>query len=147
MNGRVAHASDCQEGSMKGSRSEISPTRPEHLIWISREVNVTLSAPLRHARPRIHSRICPRIRFAPLSPLRQWLNNIEIQSPEVARKICQTIPSHCPFERTIRFLGYTILYIPPLCKLNPLYPELVALRFRALCYLADECGEDVSLYC
>jgi len=34
-----------------------------------------------------------------------------------------------------------------MCKLNPLYEEVVALRFRALCYLADECGEDVTCYC
>jgi hypothetical protein len=24
---------------------------------------------------------------------------------------------------------------------------LVMLRFRALCYLADECGEDIHFYC
>jgi hypothetical protein len=124
---------------MKGSRYDISPARPDQLIWISQEVNINLSAPLRRSRPRI--------RFVPLKPLRQWLDGIQIQSPEAARKICQTIPSHCPFERTIKLFGHTILYIPPLCKLNPLYEELVALRFRALCYLADECGEDVSLYC
>nr|WP_317110593.1 Mo-dependent nitrogenase C-terminal domain-containing protein [Chroococcidiopsis sp. SAG 2025] len=34
-----------------------------------------------------------------------------------------------------------------MCKLNPLYEQVVALRFKALTYLADECGEDVSLYC
>jgi hypothetical protein len=33
-----------------------------------------------------------------------------------------------------------------LCKLNPLYEQLVGLRFRALSYLADDCGEDVSQY-
>jgi hypothetical protein len=37
--------------------------------------------------------------------------------------------------------------IPPMCKLNPLYEEVVGLRFRALCYLADDCGEDISQYC
>lgn len=41
----------------------------------------------------------------------------------------------------------TLFTIPPLCKLNPLYEEVIALRFRAQCYLADNCGEDVSLYC
>ncbi|MBE9017387.1 hypothetical protein IQ272_14835 [Chroococcidiopsidales cyanobacterium LEGE 13417] len=35
----------------------------------------------------------------------------------------------------------------PLCKLNPLYEQVVALRFKALTYLVDECGEDLSLYC
>ncbi|MDY7024694.1 MAG: Mo-dependent nitrogenase C-terminal domain-containing protein, partial [Cyanobacteriota bacterium] len=38
------------------------------------------------------------------------------------------------------------IHIPPLCKLNPVYDELISLRFRALCYLADECGEDITPY-
>ncbi|MGK7890123.1 MAG: Mo-dependent nitrogenase C-terminal domain-containing protein, partial [Leptolyngbyaceae cyanobacterium] len=42
--------------------------------------------------------------------------------------------------------GHTLFHIPPLCKLNPVYDELVALRFRALCYLADTCGEDIQAY-
>ncbi|MGL4376842.1 MAG: Mo-dependent nitrogenase C-terminal domain-containing protein, partial [Microcoleaceae cyanobacterium] len=37
-----------------------------------------------------------------------------------------------------------VAYIPPLCKFNPFYEEFVTLRFRALCYLADDCGEDIS---
>jgi hypothetical protein len=57
------------------------------------------------------------------------------------------IPAQCPFERDICVLGRCFLHIPPLCKLNPLYEQLVALRFRALCYLADECGQDISCYC
>jgi hypothetical protein len=84
---------------------------------------------------------------APLQPLRQWLNNIEISSEAQARRICQAIPARCPFEREVRVLGKTILRIPPLCKLNPVYEEVVALRFRALCYLADECRVDVTPYC
>ncbi len=82
-----------------------------------------------------------------LRPLRAWLNNLEIQNPELAHLICRTVPAQCPFERDITFLGRVILHIPPLCKLNPLYEEVVGLRFRALCYLADVCGEDVSPYC
>ena len=39
------------------------------------------------------------------------------------------------------------MQIPPLCKLNPVYEEVVYLRFRALCYLADCCGEDIQRYC
>jgi hypothetical protein len=57
------------------------------------------------------------------------------------------IPTQCPFERDISLFGRTILSIPPLCKLNPLYEEVIGLRFRALCYLADDCGEDVGCYC
>jgi hypothetical protein len=32
-------------------------------------------------------------------------------------------------------------------KLNPLYDQLIDLRFRSLSYLADECGVDVTPYC
>lgn len=83
----------------------------------------------------------------PLFPLRKWLDNIEINNRTFAHRICKLIPSQCPFEREIKLLGRTMLRIPPMCKLNPLYDEVIALRFRAICYLADVCGEDVSDYC
>ena len=86
-------------------------------------------------------------RIDPLSPLRKLLNNIEINDSTVAHRICKLIPSQCPFEREIKLFGRTVLRIPPMCKLNPLYDEVIALRFRAICYLADVCGEDVSVYC
>jgi hypothetical protein len=82
-----------------------------------------------------------------LRPLRNWLDNIEVSDRVLAHRICQLIPTQCPFERKVQLFGRTIFYIPPLCKLNPLYNEVVALRFRAICYLADKCGEDVSCYC
>ncbi|WP_430683711.1 Mo-dependent nitrogenase C-terminal domain-containing protein [Leptolyngbya sp. AN02str] len=82
-----------------------------------------------------------------LLPLRRYINQIEVNTPELAHKLCQLIPSQCPFERDISVFGKTLLHIPPLCKLNPFYEEVVALRFRALCYLADECGVDISCYC
>lgn len=83
----------------------------------------------------------------PFQPIRQGLDNIKIQSPKTAHLIAKTIPAQCPFERDIKLFGRTVAHIPPLCKLNPFYEELVGLRFRALCYLADECGEDIQLYC
>ena len=82
-----------------------------------------------------------------LAPIRQRLDNIEIGDRNLAHRICKLIPSQCPFEREIKLLGRTIVRIPPMCKLNPVYNELIALRFRAICYLADICGEDVSVYC
>ncbi|KGF72244.1 nitrogenase [Neosynechococcus sphagnicola sy1] len=85
--------------------------------------------------------------FDLLYPFRYWLDGIEVREPKLARFLCQKIPAHCPFERDIRFFGRKLLHIPPLCKLNPLYEQVAALRFRALCYLADVCGEDVSPYC
>ncbi len=82
-----------------------------------------------------------------LAPLRNWLNNFEVSNSVIAHRLCKLIPNQCPFERQIELFGYTVLRIPPMCKLNPLYNEVIGLRFRAICYLADVCGEDVSSYC
>lgn len=82
-----------------------------------------------------------------LHPVRDWLDELEIHDPQVARFLCKLIPAQCPFERDINLFGRKVVHIPPLCKLNPLYEQLVGLRFRALSYLADDCGEDVSPYC
>ncbi|WP_088243476.1 Mo-dependent nitrogenase C-terminal domain-containing protein [Calothrix rhizosoleniae] len=82
----------------------------------------------------------------PLHPLRDWLDGLDIEDPRVARFLCKMIPSQCPFERDITLFGRKIVHIPPLCKINPLYEQMVGLRFRALSYLADDCGEDISPY-
>lgn len=79
------------------------------------------------------------------APLRQWLNGIEFHRPWVARLICRLIPCKCPFERDVTVLNRTY-HIPALCQINPLYNEVVSLRFRALSYLADCCGEDVTSF-
>ncbi|MEJ1932837.1 Mo-dependent nitrogenase C-terminal domain-containing protein [Nostoc sp. NIES-2111] len=81
-----------------------------------------------------------------LDPLRDWLDGLDIQDPRVARFLCKMIPSQCPFERDVVLFGRKIVHIPPLCKINPLYEQLVSLRFRALSYLADDCKEDISEY-
>jgi len=78
--------------------------------------------------------------------MRQYLDAIEIHNPQLARFLCQIIPAQCPFERHINCLGYH-LRIPPLCQLNPLYEQLMGLRFKCLSFLADKCGEDVTQYC
>ena len=80
-------------------------------------------------------------RFNFLQPLRQWIDSLEINNPKMARLIYWLIPGNCPFERDVKVFGRTVLHIPPLCKLNPLYEQLVGLRFRSLCYLVDTCGE------
>jgi tellurite resistance protein len=82
-----------------------------------------------------------------LDPVRAWLDGMEIHDPKVARFLCKMIPPQCPFERDITLFGHKIVHIPAMCKLNPLYEQLVGLRFRSLSYLADNCGEDVSDYC
>ncbi len=82
-----------------------------------------------------------------LNPVRHWLDDLEMQDPRIARFLCRLIPPQCPFERDVKLFGRKVVHIPPLCKLNPLYEQLVGLRFRALSYLADDCKEDVSPYC
>lgn len=82
----------------------------------------------------------------PLKPLRHWMDSIEIHNPKVAHFLCRLIPPQCPFERDVTVFGRKVMHIPPMCKLNPLYEQVVNLRFRALSYLADECSEDVTQY-
>lgn len=79
-----------------------------------------------------------------LDPVKHWLDDFSVHDPRVARFLCKMIPSQCPFERDISLFGHKVVHIPPLCKLNPLYDQLVGLRFRALSFLADDCGEDVT---
>jgi hypothetical protein len=81
-----------------------------------------------------------------LYSVRQWFESIEIHNPKVARLLCKLIPARCPFARKIKLFDHTVLCIPPLCKLNPLYEQVVNLRFKSLCYLADKCGEDITIY-
>ncbi|HAA29070.1 MAG TPA: nitrogenase [Cyanobacteria bacterium UBA8553] len=70
-----------------------------------------------------------------LEPIKEQLNRIEVRSSSVANVICRLIPAQCPFHRTLRIGEKVLFTVPPLCKLNPLYEELMGLRFRALCYL------------
>jgi len=79
-----------------------------------------------------------------LHPVRQWLDEMDINTPYTAKFLCKMIPAQCPFERDIILFGHKVVHIPPMCKINPLYEQLVGLRFRALSYLADRCGLDVS---
>jgi hypothetical protein len=73
-----------------------------------------------------------------LRAIRRLLARWEINNLAIARTLCILIPNQCPFERTLTFWGRTLLHIPPLCKFNPFYEELVALCFRALSYLASQ---------
>jgi hypothetical protein len=125
---------------MNHSSTTVATTKAQQFVWIATETALDLTTPPQQATPQIK-------RFAPLQPIRQWLDNIAIHNADTARTFCQLIPGRCPFERTITLFDRTLFSIPPLCKLNPFYEQVVGLRFRSLCYLADECGEDVSRYC
>ncbi|MCW5316067.1 nitrogenase [Nostoc sp. KVJ3] len=105
-----------------------------------------LLEPLRHTLEQPATPGLTKRQIDALHPLRDWLDGLDIQDPRVARFLCKMIPSQCPFERDVTLFGRKIVHIPPMCKINPLYEQLVGLRFRALSYLADKCGEDVSPY-
>jgi hypothetical protein len=109
-------------------------------VWIHQPEAINTAVNSLHPQP-------PAFLEQILKPLRAWLENIQVRDRQQAHRLCQLIPAQCPFERDIKLFGKTLLHIPPMCKLNPLYEEVVGLRFRALCYLADECGEDVTQYC
>jgi hypothetical protein len=71
-----------------------------------------------------------------LSPIRRQLDEIVINNSKIARLICFLIPDRCPFERRVYLFG-RIYDIPPLCKLNPFYRQLMQLRLRAIDHLAE----------
>ncbi|MBD1870362.1 Mo-dependent nitrogenase C-terminal domain-containing protein [Cyanobacteria bacterium FACHB-471] len=115
---------------------EADSSQPQHSTHTTE-----ISAPATELLPNANNKIDL------FKPLRQWLDQIEIQNSKLAHLICKLIPAQCPFERDVVLFGRKLLHIPPMCKLNPFYEQVVSLRFRALCYLADECGEDVTPYC
>ncbi len=81
-----------------------------------------------------------------LDPVREWLDRLEFHDRRLAHAVCRIVPAQCPFERDVVLFGRKIAHIPAMCKINPLFDQLVGLRFRALSFLADR-GEDVSKYC
>ncbi|NUN63988.1 nitrogenase [Pseudanabaena biceps] len=81
-----------------------------------------------------------------LEPVKEWLDHMDIHDSRLANLICKVIPAQCPFERDVFLFGRKIMHIPAMCEINPLYDQLVGLRFRSMSYLADK-GEDVSKYC
>jgi tellurite resistance protein len=119
----------------------IQPTILESL----ESLRSTLQDPGQSASPisQFHE---PEPNFALLNPVRNWLDHLEVHDPRLARFLCKMIPNQCPFERDVVLFKRKVVHIPPMCKLNPLYEQLVGLRFRALSYLADDCKEDVSKY-
>lgn len=80
-----------------------------------------------------------------LEPVKEWLDHMDIHDSQLANMICRIVPAQCPFERDIVLFGRKIMHIPAMCEINPLYDQLVGLRFRSLNYLADK-GEDISKF-
>ncbi|MEG4203603.1 Mo-dependent nitrogenase C-terminal domain-containing protein [Microcoleus sp. Pol7_A1] len=121
-------------------QSKSDPQGPSSQIVFDANVAPVAGTPLSSRLPKPHQKNV-------LQPVKDWLDAWEIHDPRVAHFVCKMIPSQCPFERDVVLFGRKIVHIPAMCKINPLYEQLVGMRFRALCYLADECKEDVSIYC
>jgi len=76
--------------------------------------------------------------WRPLGPLKQWLDELDPGDERIASFIVHLIPAQCPFERDIVLFGRKLVHIPPMCKVNPLYEQLVGLRFRCLSHLPEQ---------
>ena len=120
--------------------SKCAPQGPTSQIVFDAIVPPVVGSPLSSRLPKPHQKNV-------LQPVKDWLDGWEIHDPRLAHFVCKVIPPQCPFERDIVLFGRKIVHIPAMCQINPLYEQLVGMRFRALCYLADECKEDVSSYC
>ena len=120
--------------------SKCDPQGPTSQIVFDANVLPAVGTPLSSRLPQPHHKNV-------LQPVKDWLDGWEIHDPRLAHFVCKVIPPQCPFERDIVLFGRKIVHIPAMCQINPLYEQLVGMRFRALCYLADECKEDVSSYC
>lgn len=66
-----------------------------------------------------------------------WLEPRE-WTPELAKRWIRSIPAKCPFERAAYWRGRLVVYIPPLCPLNPFSTQLYRIRIEAQAYLARE---------
>lgn len=78
------------------------------------------------------------LKVNPLHQIRNWLDSVEIHNSTVAYLLCQIIPASCPFAREVKLFNNILFVIPPLCKLNPLYNQLMGLRFKSLVCLANQ---------
>lgn len=94
----------------------------------------TLSASGRRAKPPVWwtntvSNL-PRIELPFLRP-KSW-------TVELAQKWVESIPPRCPFERQLWLRDRLLLYIPPLCPLNPFSTQLYAIRIEAQQFLLEQ---------
>lgn len=71
----------------------------------------------------------PRLYLRALGP-RSW-------TPQLAERWVRWVPSKCPFERQVWWGETLILYVPPLCPLNPFSHQLYEIRLEAQTYLSE----------
>jgi tellurite resistance protein len=55
----------------------------------------------------------------PLKPAKEWLDQLEVSDPRLARFICKLVPPQCPFERDVKLFGRKIVHIPPCASSTP----------------------------
>jgi hypothetical protein len=60
----------------------------------------------------------------------------KVWTRELAQAWVDRIPPKCPFERAVWWRGRLVLYIPPLCPLNPFSTQLYAIRLKAQEFLS-----------
>lgn len=48
------------------------------------------------------------------------------------KKLDNLLPDRCVFERTVRYKGVLVLYIPSLCQLNPFYHSIMSYRLEKI---------------
>jgi Mo-dependent nitrogenase C-terminus len=78
--------------------------------------------------------------------VKKLIDRLEFHDPTSAHLLCKVIPAACPFNKKVKLVGRVVFEIPPLCKLNPFYEEVVSLRLRALGFLSAH-GVDIEVYC
>jgi len=61
----------------------------------------------------------------------------KVWTQELAQAWIDRIPAKCPFERAVWWRGRLVLYVPPLCPLNPISTQLYRIRLQAQEYLAN----------
>ncbi len=71
--------------------------------------------------------LVPQVTLPWLEP-EQW-------TKELAEVWVKKIPPKCPFERQLWVGNRLVLYVPPLCPLNPLSKQLYQIRLKAQTYL------------
>ena len=64
-----------------------------------------------------------------------------VWTSELAKKWVSSIPAKCPFERQLWLGDRLVLYIPPLCPLNPFSTQIYSIRIEAQKFLLDQRGE------
>jgi len=96
-------------------------------------VSFTRSASGKRARaPRWWTQFAeglPKFSVSFLRP-RRW-------NKELAEKWINAIPDKCPFERQVWVGDKLVMYVPPLCPLNPLSRQLYSIKLEAKTYLYD----------